>query len=144
MAPRDPQTADLFEIPVAADPIPSGMDYRAQVSTLVSCMLKEAHGDRHEIAAQMSRLTGREISKAMLDGYTSESREAFNLPLWLMPVLEEVCVSTRLSHWMAQVRGAKILFGKDALTAELGKMEKIKENANKQIRLLKKAIGEEE
>ncbi len=64
---RDTRTLDLFEVPAVPEPLPASMDHRREVSLLVSRMLKEASGDRYEIAAAMSRLTGADVSKYMLD-----------------------------------------------------------------------------
>ena len=98
--------------------------------------------DRHQVAAEMSRLTGREITKYMLDGYTSESREAYNLPYCLGPVLEAVTNSHRLTNWTAQIRGGRLLIGRETLTAELGRLEKLREDTQQRIRKLKAQMGD--
>ena len=93
----DALTSDMFAMPRPAAQIPGSMDFRQPISLLVGDMLKDAHAagiDRFEIAARASRLAGRDVSKAMLDGYTAESREEFNVPLWLAPVLEVVDFSS--------------------------------------------------
>lgn len=140
MTRRDTTTADMFSVPVAAPAIPASMDYRAQVSHLVSTMLAEAHAvgmDRYEVAARASRLAGRDVSKAMLDGYTSEAREEFNLPLWLAPVLETACSSTALTNWLAKVRGGRVVHGAETLDAEIGRAEFEREQATARMRVLK-------
>ncbi len=142
MARRDPLTADLFEVPQPASRTPASMDYRATVAHLVSAMLKEADGDRYAVAARMSRLTGREITKAMLDAYTSEAREAWNLPFWLAGALEAACDCHELSRWLAEVRGGRLYLGKENLEAQLGKLVRAKEETEAQIRRLKKIIGD--
>ena len=68
MTRRDAITRDLFAVPRAAAAVPASMDYRAQVSHLVSAMLADAHAaglDRYEVASRASRLAGRDVSKAM-------------------------------------------------------------------------------
>lgn len=123
---RDLHTADLFALPQVPQPAtaaPGTMDFRAAVSIELSAMIADSGMDRYEISSRASRLTGRTISKAMLDGYTAESREEFNVCLALVPVLEEVCRSTRLSSWLAVQRGGQLLVGRDALAAELGRIE---------------------
>lgn len=143
MAKRDPFTRDLFEVPQPVTPVPGGMDYRAQVAALVSRILKAADADdRYEIAARMSRLTGKEISKYMLDGYTSEAREEFNLPLWLVPALETACSTHDLTNWLVATRGGRLLIGREALTADLGRLEKQKIEIDRLIKELKKRMGD--
>lgn len=125
---RDHLTADLFsEIPRPVPALPESMDFRASLSGLVGEMLARARladpkKDRWGIAAEMSRLTGHDVSKLMLDGYTAESRDNFNLPLWLVPALETVCDSTDLTCWLAGVRGGRVLLGPEALDAEIGRL----------------------
>lgn len=131
---------DLFPIPRPAEPIPASMNYRRIVSALVAGMLAEAAAagiDRWEVASRASRLTGKDISKLMLDGYTAESREEFNAPFWLTPVLESVCSSTRLTEWLASVRGGKLLVGADTLDAEVGRLERERDQTTNRLRELK-------
>ncbi|MCX7563445.1 hypothetical protein OS176_07820 [Xanthomonadaceae bacterium XH05] len=137
---RDTATGDLFAIPRPASAEPGAMDYRRVVSALVAEMLAGAAAsgmDRYEVASRASRLTGKDVSKAMLDGYTAESREEFNVPLWLSPVLETVCSSTLLTAWAAGVRGGQLLVGADTIDAEIGRIERERDAAAEQLRQLK-------
>ncbi|KAB7624356.1 hypothetical protein [Alkalilimnicola sp. S0819] len=142
MARRDRYTADLFEVPQPAAPLPASMDYRSEVAALVGQVLKNADGDRYEIAARMGRLSGAEVSKYMLDAWASEARDAYNMPFYQAPVLETACDTHAFSNWMADKRGGRLLIGREALNAELGKLERLKEDAGKKIRELKKLMGE--
>lgn len=139
--PVDRLTSDLFLVPQPAAPVPGSMDYRPVVSALVSEMLRTCGKDRHQVAADVSRLTGKDVSKNMLDGYTAESREQFNLPLYLGPALEVACCgSTDLCAWFATVRGARLAIGADALHAELGRLERARDQAGERIRALKEQL----
>lgn len=138
---HDTLTGDLFKVPQPVLPQPAGLEFRAQTAALVSQVLKEVDADRYEIAARMSRLTGREISKYMLDAYSSEAREEFNLPLWLVPALEVSCQTLVFSEWLVRVRGGQLLIGRETLTAELGRLERQKINVDKSIRDIKKRMG---
>ncbi len=137
---RDALTGDMFALPRPAAPIAGSMDFRQPVTALVGDMLKDAHAaglDRWEVASRASRLAGRDVSKNMLDGYTAESREEFNCPLWLAPVLEIVCSSTRLAEWHGGVVGGRLLLGADTLNAEIGRLERVKQQAGEEIKALK-------
>lgn len=138
----DGQTLDLFEIPQAAAPIPASMDYRAELSHLVGEMLRAAEGDRFETSARASRLTGKEVSKYMLDAYSSESREEYNLPFYLVPSLETACSSYLLTNWLVGLRGGRVLMGREVLNAELGKFEQQRAQITEQIHKLKQLMGE--
>lgn len=135
-----PANLDLFDIPQRPAPQPGSMDFRASVSEQVSNMLAVAHQaglDRHEVASRASRLTGRDVTKNMLDGYTSPAREEFNIPLWLAPPLEVVCSSTLLASWYAGVHGGKMLVGAETLDAEIGRLTREMEQSSEKLRTLK-------
>lgn len=140
----DQPMLDLFPVPSPAPELPGQMDYRAQVAHLVSEILKSSVSDRFDIAARMSRLTGKDVSKNMLDAYASDAREDHNLPLYLAPALETVCESHLLTAWITDVRGGRLLIGREALNAELGKLERARDEAGKRIRQLKTLMGEME
>ena len=130
-------TGDLFAIPQPPAQVPGSMDYRTTVSELVSGMLAEAHRagmDRHEVAARASRLAGRDVTKNMLDGYTSPAREEFNVPLWVAPVLEVVCCSTTLASWHAGRHGGRLVVGAETLDAEIGRLMRDREQTNSRLR----------
>lgn len=140
---RDRASGDLFaEIPRPAPADPASMDFRPQLSNLVGEMLAAAAArdnalDRYAIAAITSRLAGKEVSKAMLDGYTSEARETFNLPIWLVPAIETACGSTAITEWLAAIRGGRLVLGPAALDAEIGRMEGERETLNDRLRELR-------
>ena len=122
----DTLTPDLFALPAIPQPAPErpgSMDFRTEVAHEVGELIRESGLDRYEVSSRVSRLAGRPISKAMIDGYTSEAREEFNVCLALVPVFEAVCRSTRLTTWLAHKRGGELLIGRDAIAAELGRIE---------------------
>lgn len=136
----DPVIGDLFAIPRPAAAVDGTMDYRKPVSGLVSEMLDDARAsgmDRYDVATRASRLSGRDISKATLDGYSSEARDEFNIPLAVVPVLETACHSSRLTEWLASVRGGRFLAGVDTLDAEIGRRTRELENASAELRQLR-------
>ncbi len=58
-----------------------------------------------------------------------------------MPALEAACETHLLTRWLADKRGARVLIGREALTAELGRLERAREEAARKIRELKKLMG---
>jgi len=136
-------TRDLFEVPTPAAPIPGSQNYGVEVSHLVCEVLAQAHADRHEVAARMSRLAGRDVTKYMLDAWSAESRDGYNLPFYMAPVLETACETHRLGAWLADKRGGRLLVGREALNAELGRLERARDEAARKIKQLKTVMGEE-
>lgn len=144
MAQRDSRTPDLFEVPVPHVPLPGALDFCKQLRALISAVLKECPLDRHEVAAIMSRLTGQNITKHQLDAWTAESREGWRFPLEYLPALEEACKTHAITAWIVSIRGGKLLIGAEALEAELGRLERVREEAGRQIRRVKSMMGESE
>lgn len=136
-------SGDLFaEIPRPAPSTPASMDHRTQVAHLVSEALDGARridpdADRYAVAAQVSRLVGKEVSKSMLDGYTAESRDAFNVPFYMIPALETACGTTALTEWLCGLRGGVLVLGPAAIDAEIGRLQNDIDSRRDVIRELK-------
>lgn len=138
---HDDRTLDLFAIPQPVLAVPGQGNYSVQVSELVAEMLKATGIDRYEVAARMSRLSGDDVSKAMLDAWSSPARTDHNLPFYRVALLEEVCASHLLTNWLVSLRGGRVAYGRDALLAELGRVERNREESARQARELKRMLG---
>jgi hypothetical protein len=141
---QDTLTLDMFNVPVARVPLPGALNVGLAVRHLLSDLLKDSPHNRFEIAARMSELVGDEITKHQMDSWTAESREAWRFPLEYLPAFEVACETHKITSWLADLRGCKVLVGKEALDAEIGKLERLKENAARKIKELKQAMGEME
>lgn len=141
---QDSMTMDLFEVPVPRAPLPGALDVGLQVRHLISDLLKDCPRNRFEIAARMSELLGHDITKHQLDSWTAESREGWRFPLEYLPAFEVACETTAITAWIADLRGGQVLMGKEVLNAEIGKLERLKEDAARKIKQLKQAMGEME
>jgi len=141
---HDPLTMDLFEVPIARAPLPGALAIGPALRHLLSDLLKASPLQRFEIAALMSELTGQEITKHQLDSWTADSREGWRFPLEYLPAFEVALSTHSITAWLADLRGCKVLVGKEALDAEIGKLERLKEDAARKIKQLKQAMGEME
>lgn len=139
---RDPLTPDLFEIPVPRAALPGALDVGKQLRALISRLLKESPLDRYAVAARMSETLGQDVTKHQLDSWTAESREGWRFPLEYLPALESALETHDVTVWLADLRGCRVLVGKEALDAEIGKLERLKEEASRKIKQLKQVIGE--
>lgn len=140
---KDDRTLDIFSVPQPTLAVPGMGNYAAQVSELVGELLKASELDRYGIAAQMSRLSGDEVSKNMLDAWASPARTDHNLPFYRAALLEEVCASHLLTDWLVAVRGGRVAYGRDALLAELGRLERTRDESARKARELKRLMGEQ-
>lgn len=139
---RDTRTVDFLEVPEVFTPADGNWDFALEVSHMISEEMKRSPLDRYEIAAQMSRLSGGDVSKQMLDAWASPARSDHNLALHRVPVLEQVLVSHALTDWLVGKRGGKAEYGRDVLKAELGKLTVMRDEADRRVRDLKRLIGE--
>ena len=131
----DASTGDLFSGIPSPLPLREGsMDFRKPVALLISDMIKASGESRWAIAARMSELADVETSKAVLDSYTAESRDACNLPMWKAPLLELATNSRRLAEWHAESLGGRVLWGSDVLDADVGRMKREMAQLQDQLR----------
>ena len=140
---RDDATLDIFEVPAPVIPNPGSGNYAAQVSELVGSVLKDSPHDRYEIAAQMSRLSGDDVSKHMLDAWSSPARTDHNIPFYRIPLLEEVCQSHAMTDWLVHLRGGRVAYGREALAAEYGRRQQMMDKLKSDMRELKRLMGED-
>jgi len=146
---RDEKTLDIFAIPEAHNCAPGDCTYSREVAQCVSLVLAESGDlDRYAICAEVSRVSGKNVSRHMLDAYASPARVDHALPFWLGPVLEEVCQSHVLTDWLVEKRGGRVAYGKEALKQELGKLVMTRDTAlkdlNKRIKIIERLLGNEQ
>lgn len=125
---RDDRTHDLFNIPQAPALTDGSLDCAAELCATLADMITDAMKrgvirSRYDLAARMSELVGQEITKAMIDAWTAESKEAWRFPFQFAPAFEAALDSTRLQELFGRKRGSRILVGKDALLAEMGQLD---------------------
>lgn len=134
---RDIKTMDLFEVPVPTVPLPGALNLGLVLRNLLSDLLKHSDKSRVDIAVRMSELIGETITKHQLDSWTAESREGWRFPLEYLPALEVTLETHAIGAWLADIRGGKLLVGREAIDAEIGRLERVRESACKRIRELK-------
>ncbi|MDK9690579.1 MAG: hypothetical protein OEL49_06975 [Azospira sp.] len=140
--PADNLTMDLFEVPTPVFPRPGALLIGQQLRSLISDLLKASPLNRYEVAARMSELVGHEITKNQLDSWTAESRDGWRFPLEYMPALEVVLETHAITAWLADLRGARLSVGREALEAQLGKVSRMKDELAQQEKTLKRLLGE--
>lgn len=140
----DALTGDLFAVPVPAASLPGEMDFSLAIRRLMSDAVKASRFNAAQIAARMAELTGQNITEHQIHAWTAPSREAWRAPFEFMPAFEVACETHVLSAWFADVRGGQLLIGREALNAELGRLERSRDDAAKKIKLLKQQMGEGE
>lgn len=140
----DTQTGDLFAVPLPAASLPGALDYGLAVRRLLVDAVKASDINASQIAARMSELIGHPISEHQLHAWTAPSREGWRFPLEYLPAFESSVETHALTAWLADTRGGRLLIGREALNAELGRLERLRDDAGRKIKQLKSVMGEAE
>ena len=114
-----------FEAPKQLELKPGGLNLDGLVRKTLKTALQECKEGRAVIAEKASLYSGRNITENNFNAWCAPSRTAWQLPFHLVPAIESALETYCLTNMLAEVRGAKMLIGEDALMAELGKLERI-------------------
>lgn len=102
---------------------PGSFDIDSQFRAAISEALKGCPLSRYQVAARMSELVGSEITKAMLDSWTAESKEGHRFPAIFLPAFCEATGCSEPLKLMGRLVGVFILPGPEALRAEIQRIE---------------------
>lgn len=140
----DNLTGDLFaSIPQAHPMNPGAWRFRVEIAHAMGDAIRASGKDRYQIAADMGRLLGREVSVNTLDKYTSEAAEEHHPSLETAIAFDAATGQMTLASLFASKLGCRVLPGKESLQAELGRLEMLKSDIAKQERAIKKVLGDE-
>ena len=108
---------------------------------LKQLMSREMNGhDRYLIAAQISRLTGRDLSKDMLDKYVS-SDAAYRPPADILVAFSHLIGSTRVFSYLLEPLDADVLQPEDKDLVELARLTEQRMNIDSRIMQLRSKRG---
>lgn len=138
---KDRLTLDMFEVPRAAPTTPGSMAFSREIAAVMSDALKKYPYDRPDVAARMTRLSGREMTLSMLNAYTAESRETHNISLERAIVFDVATEGHALLDFYAGKLGGQVLWGKETLQAELGRLQIMEADIKRQKQAIKEHLG---
>lgn len=121
---RDIATGDLFEVPIAPAPVEGSMQCADELCVVLNDAITASAKKRYEIAAVMSELLGRDITKAQIDAWTANSKTDWRFPFEYAAAFEVACDCISLQELLARKRGTRILVGEEALLAEMGRIDR--------------------
>lgn len=140
----DTLSGDLFAtIPRAHPMTPGAWRFRAEIAHVMGDAIKACPKDRYQIAADMSRLMGREVSLDTLNKYTSEAAEDHIPNFETAIAFDAATEQLALVSLFAAKLGCRVLPGKEALFAELGRLEQLKGDIARQEKAIKRVLGDE-
>lgn len=145
MKPQDQVTLDLFcigkmpnSLPTKAGAFKIGLNLRRFLAETI----KESPLTREQIVERMSELLGTRISLPMLNRWLAYSSEEWRFPLEYLPALEATLETHVILEWMADLRGVRLLVGREILEYELGKAALMRSELRQHEARIKKALGE--
>lgn len=120
----------LLEPPPAMGSTPGSLDIGLKIREALGALLHDAvHAatgermDRHDVAGAMSRLTGRDHTKNMLDRYSAPSADDWRFPLEALPALVKATGDYRLLYLVAEACGATVNVGAEVLDARIARLQ---------------------
>lgn len=123
--------------------MPGTLDYGVAVRQLLLDAIKACPLNSNQVAARMSELMGYDSGNS-LHAMTAPSRDGWRFPLEYLPAFEAATETYAITAWLADTRGGRLLVGREALNAELGRLERLRDEVGKKIKQLKTVMGESE
>ncbi len=99
------------------------LDIDSEYRAAVSADIKACPLSRYQVAAQMSDLTGQEITESMLYNWTAESHEKHNMPCKFLPAFVVATGGRRAFECLSRRSGLFALPGPEALRAEISRLD---------------------
>lgn len=136
--PSEQRTADLFDAITPASTAPGALNLSREIAAAMSAALKECPYDRIEVAARMSRMLGREVTVSMLNAWTSESHQ-LHVPSLERAIAFDLATETHaLARFYAAKLGASLLWDKDKLLTDLGRIQ----HARRELASAERAVND--
>lgn len=146
---------NLFELLKPETPPPPGsMDISMRLRHAVSNAIKKSGKDRIDICAEIYKLSGREVPKSTLDGWSAESRDLSNdgidfngnkrwgIPAEVVPAFCFVTGDWEVLFIQAEAGNFKALKGKDVVRARIGLLKEEITKKSHELKDLEKALLE--
>jgi hypothetical protein len=137
---RDQRTLDLFDAPQTPKNPGALAGLKTQISHAMSAVIRDCILDRYEIASQMSRLLGEEVSKTMLDAYTAESRDDQNIPAYRFLAFILATQSFDALDELLRPLGCRLLVGEQRQLAAIAELTARRDRLDRAIRDAKRRL----
>lgn len=141
--PHNPDQLSFFDVPPEPVSDHGGLNIAQQVREILSEMLAKAAArglDRHQVAAEISRLADRDLSKHMLDRYSAITTEDWRFPAETLPALTVATGDFRLLELLADRCGCRVLRGEEAILAEIGALMLQQNATSSRLELIKSHV----
>lgn len=120
---------------------PESLNISLRLRDALSNALRKCKQSRYQIAAQMSELTGCDISKTMLDAYTADSKEYHRFPAEWIPAFKKTTGDDSVLKILAEGCESQIVSGKDLLYAEAARIDRQIEDLKRKQTIIRNRLG---
>lgn len=132
---------DRFNRSNCSECTPGCFDISKSIRAIITDSLKHTSLSRHQVAARMSELLGREITKAQLDAFSAESKENHRFPLEYLPAFVEATGDRSLIRFIAEKCMGYYIENADALHLELGRIHEQEKVLKDRKRAISSVLG---
>lgn len=151
----DEKQVSLFSfLEPEAPPKPGSMDISMKLRHAVSNAIQNSGKSRIDICAEIYKLSGKEVPKSTLDGWSAESRDLSNdgidfngnkrwgMPGEIVPAFCQVTGDWETLFILVESANYKALKGKDVVRARIGLLKEEITKNNQELKRLEKALVE--
>lgn len=137
-------------------PAPGSMNISIRIRQAVSNAIRKSGKDRIDICAEIYKLTGIEVSKSTLDGWSAESRDRssdnvdyngnkrWGMPAEIVPAFCQVTDDWETLFITVEAGNYKALKGKDVVRAKVGLLREKISKDTQELKELEKALVEKQ
>jgi len=116
---------------------PGQLNLDVSIRELITEALKKTTLSRYQVAAIMSEDLGKEITKAMIDSWSAESKENNRFPLAYLNAFMKATGDKTILRLLCGTAGGYYIESEDALRLELGKIVEEKRKLNGKEKLIR-------
>ncbi len=131
------QMAFTFDTPTPDVSEGALSDLERKVASAVASILKRDGRSRFEVAGQVSALLDDDVTKYMLDAYSSESRDGHNISMARFLALVVATQGFDVLDALTRIIGCAVIVGDEMRLAEIGHLEAQQRDAARKLKLLK-------
>lgn len=117
------------------------MDIGSSIRAYITQALKTSPLSRYQVAARMSELLGKDITKAQLDAFSAESKDGHRFPLEYLPAFVDATGDRSLLHLIADKTSGYYIENADALRLELGRLTETEKQIRERKRVITSFLG---
>lgn len=133
------QLGFTFSAPVLATTAGSLAGLERAICEMVATILNSDERPREVLAAEVSRLTDEDVSRAMLDAYSSPARTEHKVPMSRALALVAVTDRHDLLDPIMRRIGAGLLVGDEIMTARIGQLRRRRQQIDAELKTLEQS-----